>query len=325
MRMNGKKRLTEEGEAMRVKLAQNYEDFMNNKDIPANVKQETAAVFGGIYRPGLETGADIIQNEDGSVNVKTRDKDGNCIQDLKFDDLAEAEKWRTGHQSECRRNDAVNMWNGATDAERQDIVNTVRDNVSGKAVLDEMKSQTEGMKQNRLKRQLEKINKTAEQYEGRELTDEEARNFIRTVIRDGDDATFEEIYQLIHDKAYPKDMPDTKRNYWEGQQLDPLQKHFAQTDAQVAEERLMLQGEDFAKEVMDDAQYPDEKIAELASRLGIMDFVAEKLVRQARGFDMERLLGLYLEAVRQDSDIKHGLIDERTSLETIIVKASSRS
>lgn len=64
---------------------------------------------------------------------------------------------------------------------------------------------------------------------------------------------------------------------------------------------------------------------ELASRLGIMDFVAEKLVRQARRFDMERLLGLYLEAVRQDSDIKHGLIDERTSLETIIVKASSRS
>lgn len=265
--VNGKKRLTEEGEAMRVKLAQNYEDFMNNKDIPANVKQETAAVFGGIYRPGLETGADIIQNEDGSVNVKTRDKDGNCIQDLKFDDLAEAEKWRTSHQSECRRNDAVNMWNGATDAERQDIVNTVRDNVSGKAVLDEMKSQTEGMKQNRLKRQLEKINKTAEQYEGRELTDEEARNFIQTVIRDGDDATFEEIYQLIHDKAYPKDMPDTKRNYWEGQQLDPLQKHFAQTDAQVAEEQLMLLGEDFANEVMKNVQYADEKIAELASRL----------------------------------------------------------
>ena len=265
--VNGKKRLTEEGEAMRVKLAQNYEDFMNNKDIPANVKQETAAVFGGIYRPGLETGADIIQNEDGSVNVKTRDKDGNCIQDLKFDDLSEAEKWRTSHQSECRRNDAVNMWNGATDAERQDIVNTVRDNVSGKAVLDEMKSQTEGMKQNRLKRQLEKINKTAEQYEGRELTDEEARNFIQTVIRDGDDATFEEIYQLIHDKAYPKDMPDTKRNYWEGQQLNPLQKHFVQTDAQLAEEQLMLLGEDFANEVMKNVQYADEKIAELASRL----------------------------------------------------------
>lgn len=265
--VNGKKRLTEEGEALRLQLSQNYEDFMNNKDIPASVKQKVAGVLGGVYRPGLETGADIIQNEDGSVLVKTRDKDGNCIQDLKFDDLADAEKWRTSHQSECRRNDAVNMWNGATDAERQDIVNTVRDNVSGKAVLDEMKSQTEGMKQNRLKRQLEKINKTAEQYEGRELTDEEARNFIQTVIRDGDDATFEEIYQLIHDKAYPKDMPDTKRNYWEGQQLDPLQKHFAQTDAQLAEERLMLQGEDFAKEVMDDAQYPDEKIAELASRL----------------------------------------------------------
>lgn len=265
--VNGKKRLTEEGEALRLQLSQNYEDFMNNKDIPASVKQKVAGVLGGVYRPGLETGADIIQNEDGSVLVKTRDKDGNCIQDLSFDNLAEAEQWRENHLSECRRNDAVNMWNNTTDQTRQEIVNVVKDQISGKTVLDEMKAKADGMKQNRLKSQLEKINQVAEQYEGRELTDEEARNFIQMVIRDGDDATFSEIYQLIHDKAYPKDMPDTKRNYWEGQQLTSLEKHIAQTDAQVAEERLMLQGEDFAKEVMDDSQYPDEKISELAARL----------------------------------------------------------
>lgn len=265
--VNGKKKLTKEGEALRVQLSQNYEDFMNNKDIPANVKQKVAGVLGGIYRPGLETGADIIQNEDGSVLVKTRDKDGNCIQDLSFANLAEAEQWRDSHLSECRRNDAVNIWNSTSDKTRQEIVNIVRDNVSGKAILDEMKSKAEGMKQNRLKRQLEKINQISEQYEGRELTDEEARNFIQMVIRDGDEATFGEIYQLIHDMAYPKDMPDVKRNYWEGQQLSAMEKHFAHTDAQLAEERLMLQGEDFAKEVMDDAQYPDEKISELAARL----------------------------------------------------------
>lgn len=63
----------------------------------------------------------------------------------------------------------------------------------------------------------------------------------------------------------------------------------------------------------------------LSARLGVMDFVADKLIKQARGFDMERLLGLYLEAVKHDSDIKHGLIDERTSLEMIIIKASARS
>ena len=68
---------------------------------------------------------------------------------------------------------------------------------------------------------------------------------------------------------------------------------------------------------------PDKR--ELASRLGIMDFVAEKLIRQARGFTMERLLGLYLDAVKADSDIKHGLIDERTSLEMMIIKASAKA
>ena len=269
--VNGKKKLTKEGEALRQQLAQNYDEFMNNKDIPADSKQEVAQIFGALYRPGLETGADIVQNEDGSVNVKTRDKDGNCIQDLKFDNLEEAEQWKADHQSQCRRNDAVNMWNTASNETKQEIVDIVRDNVSGKAILDEMKGQAESMTQNRLKRQLEKINQVAEQYEGREMTDEEARNFIQTVIRDGEDAVFGEMYQLIHEKAYPQDMPDVQRSYWEGQQLDPMEQHFAQADAQVAQERLMLQGEDFANEVMSAAEYPDEKIAELAERLTLPD------------------------------------------------------
>ena len=64
---------------------------------------------------------------------------------------------------------------------------------------------------------------------------------------------------------------------------------------------------------------------ELASRLGVMDFVAEKLVRQSRGFALESLTALYLDAVKADSDIKHGLIDERTSLEMLIVKASAKT
>ena len=64
---------------------------------------------------------------------------------------------------------------------------------------------------------------------------------------------------------------------------------------------------------------------ELSARLGVMDFVADKLIRQARGFTMERLLGLYLDAVKADSDVKHGLIDERTSLEMLIVKASAKA
>ena len=269
--VNGKKSLTKEGEALRQQLAENYDSFMNNKDIPAESKQEVAKIFGGIYRPGLETGADIIQNEDGSVLVKTRDKDGNCIQDIKFDNLAEAEQWRANHLSECKRNDAVNMWNSASNETKQEIVDIIREQVSGEKQAEAMLDRANGMKQNRMRRELEKYNQFTKEHEGRALTDEEARNYIQMVIRDGDDAVFNDMYQLIHDKAYPKDMPDVKRSYWEGQQLDPTQQHFAQIDAQLATERLMLYGQRFADEVMAAAEYPDEKIAELAQRILLPD------------------------------------------------------
>ena len=264
--VNGKKRLTKEGEQQRQHLAENYERFMSNTEIPADVKQKVSQMMGGIYRPGLETGVTIIQNEDGSVLLKTRDKDGNCVRDMKFDNLAEAEQWRDQFKSQMSRNDAVNMFNSAPEDVKQNIVNIVRDAVSGKTELDELKNQAGSMKQNRLKRQLEKINQTAEKYEGREMTDEEARNYIQTVIKDGDDAVFNDMYDLIRENTHPSDQLDTKRNYWEGQQLSAVDRHKAQVDVQLAEERLRLQGDDFAEEVIGAADYPDEKMAELAMR-----------------------------------------------------------
>lgn len=59
----------------------------------------------------------------------------------------------------------------------------------------------------------------------------------------------------------------------------------------------------------------------LASETGIKDFYAGKLVNQARSFSLSRLITTYLAACASDSDVKHGLIDERHALEIILVKA----
>lgn len=63
----------------------------------------------------------------------------------------------------------------------------------------------------------------------------------------------------------------------------------------------------------------------LVDRTGMNDFRAKKLCAQASSFDMKRLIALYLAASDSDSEFKHGLIDERYSIEIILVKASARS
>ena len=63
----------------------------------------------------------------------------------------------------------------------------------------------------------------------------------------------------------------------------------------------------------------------LIERTGMNDFRARKLVSQARNFSLKGLISLYLAASDSDSEFKHGLIDERYSLEIILVKASARS
>lgn len=61
----------------------------------------------------------------------------------------------------------------------------------------------------------------------------------------------------------------------------------------------------------------------LASEANINDFYAGKLVKQAGAFSMNRLISTYLAACASDSDVKHGLIDERYALEIILVKAAT--
>lgn len=61
----------------------------------------------------------------------------------------------------------------------------------------------------------------------------------------------------------------------------------------------------------------------LASETKLNSYYAEKLVNQSRSFAMNRLISTYLAACASDSDVKHGLMDERYALEIILVKAAS--
>ena len=63
----------------------------------------------------------------------------------------------------------------------------------------------------------------------------------------------------------------------------------------------------------------------LVDRTGMNEFRAKKLVMQSKNFSMKGLISLYLAASDSDSDFKHGLIDERYSLEIILVKASAKT
>ena len=63
----------------------------------------------------------------------------------------------------------------------------------------------------------------------------------------------------------------------------------------------------------------------LVDRTGMNEYRAQKLCEQSAKFDMNRLISLYLAATDSDSDFKHGLIDERYSLEIVLVKACERT
>ena len=62
----------------------------------------------------------------------------------------------------------------------------------------------------------------------------------------------------------------------------------------------------------------------IASRLKVQPFVAKKLVSQASRFNMDTLIMLFNECIREDSEIKHGNLDDRKSLESFIILACGK-
>ena len=263
--VNGKKMLTAEGEQLRQQLADRYNDFMGNTEIPYGVKMKVARALGGLMPDAahtpLETGADIIHHADGSVTVKTRDKDGNCMQDFKFDTFSDAEAWRDAHEEQFRLNDAVNMWNGSPMEARTKMLSEL----------------------------MEEYGVDAQQ----------ARQMIDATLNGSMGTSFEgeqflDIYDTIRRNAYPADEPHTRRNYWEGRKISPEERHQAMLEAQRAEERLEYTDMSFADELREAVDYPDEKIAKLAGR---EDITGEQLQAAIDYFNkMSKVNGMMEEA-----------------------------
>ena len=63
----------------------------------------------------------------------------------------------------------------------------------------------------------------------------------------------------------------------------------------------------------------------LVQHAGMNEFRAFKLCEQAKNFDLPKLFELYDAAVNADKDFKSGLIDERCSLELVLVQASEKA
>lgn len=60
----------------------------------------------------------------------------------------------------------------------------------------------------------------------------------------------------------------------------------------------------------------------LASELKCSPYYAANLIKQSSRFTIDRLIDLLDKAVKSESDVRHGIMEERTSLETLIVRAS---
>ena len=222
--------------AARERLARNYNEVMTNTEIPATLKEKLAAVSGGVYRRGLETGADIVHNADGSVVLMTRDKDGNCIQRLKFDSFSEADDWRDQNTGQFRINDAANTWNDMSAESRAAAV---------KRVMDEHDTDAEGA--------AAMITAALRGVMGADFADAELLNIVTAVT----------------ETAYPDDEPHTAHNYAEGRKMAPEDRRAAVRDVERAESKLTYWGQEYADEVMGAADNPDAKVAELATRDGI--------------------------------------------------------
>ena len=61
----------------------------------------------------------------------------------------------------------------------------------------------------------------------------------------------------------------------------------------------------------------------LASALKVPPFIAQKLIRQATGFEQEKLIDLYILCAERDYQVKTGQIEEKIALETFLCSFSA--
>ena len=204
-------------------------DWLNNKDRPADRKRRVGSLLGFVVPKTLETTSDNLKlADDGSVMLRTRDKDGNCVQELHFDTVDEADKWQQDHQRQLEMNDMLELWNG-TDADRRMA-----------AVLKMMEATG-----------LQKPGDIQAIFEGR-----------------GDAGQTAALYDALKQVAVRVDEPNAPRFYEEGRQLSPEEQHDASVKEQRIFRLIEGQGEDFAADVLAGRDNPDVSLPQIREKYG---------------------------------------------------------
>ena len=81
-----------------------YEKYMTAPDRPFDRKQRVARLLGGIVPPpGLEVATEIVER-DGKQVLRTRDYDGQCVREMEFDFVSDAQKEQKEMQYDIDRN-----------------------------------------------------------------------------------------------------------------------------------------------------------------------------------------------------------------------------
>ena len=203
-------------------------EWMNNKDRPADRKRRVGSLLGFVVPKQLETSSDMTTAEDGTVTLRTRDKDGNCVQELHFDTWDEADKWQQEHQQQLEMNDMRELWNGTNKERRLAAV---------------LKMMTE--------MGLEKPADIQAIFDGK-----------------GDAEQTAALYNALKEVAVRDDEPNAPRFYEEGRKLSLEEQHDASVKEQRVFKLIEGQGEEFANDVLAGRDNPDVALPQIREKYG---------------------------------------------------------
>ena len=203
-------------------------EWLNNKDRPADRKRRVGSLLGFVVPKQLETSSDMTTADDGTVTLRTRDKDGNCVQELHFDTKDEADQWQQEHQQQLEMNDMRELWNGTNKERRLAAV---------------LKMMTE--------MGLEKPADIQAIFDGK-----------------GDAEQTAALYNALKEVAVRDDEPNAPRFYEEGRKLSLEEQHDASVKEQRVFKLIEGQGEEFANDVLAGRDNPDVALPQIREKYG---------------------------------------------------------
>lgn len=228
----GVKDISAQGASGTKETAARLASFLNNKDIPQDTKRRIGEIMGFVVPKTLEVTSNITTNDDGTVTLRTRDKDGYVVEEKDFDSKDDADQWQEENQQRLQMNDMRELWNG-TSRERQ-MASVIK--MAADMNLDPKE----------LKPQL-----------------------VQDVLTGkGDAAQTEALYNTLKEIAVRVDEPNVPRFYEQGRQLSTEERHNAALEEQRVFEMIEGQGADFANEVLAGRDNPDVTLPQIYQKYG---------------------------------------------------------